>query len=151
MIEILVSSVIPAEIGRVWAVVRDFNAMPAWHPLIAQSRIETGAPSDQIGCVRNFTLTDGARIREQLLSLSDREFEFSYRILEADVPLQNYSAGLQLFRVTDGEATYGRWWARFTALPGQEEELMNTVSNGVFQAGFDALKQRFACKTLDSI
>ena len=118
--------------------------MPSWHPLIAQSRIETGAPSDQIGCVRNFSLTDGARIREQLLSLSDREYEFSYRILDADVPLQNYSAGLQLFRVTDNETTYGRWWAKFDAPPGQEDELAAMVANEVFQAGFDALKARFA-------
>ena len=143
MIEVLVSSVIPAEIGRVWAVVRDFNAMPAWHPLIKQSRIETGAPSDQIGCVRNFSLNDGSRIREQLLSLSDREHSFSYCILEADVPLQDYSAGLSLLRVTDGDATFGRWWAKFNAPAGQEDTLSAMVANDVFQAGFDALKSRF--------
>ena len=143
MIEVLVSSVIPAEIGRVWAVVRDFNAMPAWHPLIQQSRIETGAPSDQIGCVRNFSLQDGSRIREQLLALSDSEHSFSYRILEADVPLRDYSAGLSLWRVTDGEATFGRWRAKFNAPAGQEEALSEMVASEVFQAGFDALKARF--------
>ncbi len=143
MVDVVVSSVIPAEIGRVWNIVRDFNAMPAWHPLIAQSRIETGAPSDQIGCVRNFTLTDGARIREQLLSLSDREHSFSYRILEADVPLQDYFAGLALQPVTDGEVTFGRWWAKFNAPSGQEEALSQLVANEVFQAGFNALKTRF--------
>ena len=143
MIEVLVSSVIPAEIERVWAVVRDFNAMPAWHPLIKQSRIETGAPADQIGCVRNFTLKDGSRIREQLLALSDSEHSFAYRILEAEVPLQNYSAGLSLMRVTDGEATFGRWQARFNAPAGQAETLSDMVANEVFQAGFDALKARF--------
>lgn len=143
MIEVLVSSVIPAEIDRVWAVVRDFNAMPAWHPLIRQSRIETGAPSDRIGCVRNFSLQDGSRLREQLLALSDSEHSFSYRILEADVPLRDYSAGLSLLRVTDGEATFGRWWAKFNAPSGQEETLSEMVANEVFQAGFDALKARF--------
>ena len=143
MIEVLVSSVIPAGIDRVWAVVRDFNAMPAWHPLIRQSRIETGAPSDQIGCVRNFSLQDGSRIREQLLALSDSEHSFSYRILEADVPLQDYSAGLSLWRVTDGEATFGRWRAKFNAPAGQEKALSEMVANEVFQAGFDALKARF--------
>lgn len=143
MIEVLVSSVIPAEIDRVWAVVRDFNAMPAWHPLIRQSRIETGAPSDQIGCVRNFSLQDGSRLREQLLALSDSEHSFSYRILEADVPLQDYSAGLSLLRVTDGEATFGRWRAKFNAPSGQEEALSEMVASEVFQAGFDALKARF--------
>ena len=144
MLEVLVSSVIPASVDRVWAVVRDFNAMPAWHPLIAESRIETGAPSDQIGCVRNFTLTDGARIREQLLSLSDSDHAFSYAILEADVPLQNYTAGLELHPVTDGALTFGKWWARFTAPLGQEKTLSDMVANEVFLAGFLSLKTRFS-------
>ncbi len=143
MIDLCVSSVIPAEIDRVWAVVRDFNAMPNWHPLIAQSRIETGSPSDQIGCVRNFSTTDGGHIREQLLSLSDHDHSFSYSILEADLPLLDYTAGLSLMCITDDDTTFGRWWAKFRTPPGQEEELSKLVRNEVFQAGFEALKSRF--------
>ncbi|MCY4288731.1 MAG: SRPBCC family protein [Aestuariivita sp.] len=144
MINIWVSSIIPTEIERVWAVVRDFNAIPDWHPLIAESRIETGAPSDQIGCIRNFSTTDGGRIREQLLSLSDGNHSFSYCILEADLKLLNYTAGLSLQRVTDGNVTFGSWWAEFNTPPDQEEELSQLVKNEVFQAGFDALKSRFS-------
>ena len=143
MIEIFVSSVIPAGIDRVWAVVRDFNTMPVWHPLIKDSRIEAGAQSDQIGCVQNFTLTDGSRIREQLLSLSDSDHSFSYRILEADLLLMNYTASLSLERITDGNATFGRWRARFNTPSGQEKVLSDKVANDVFQAGFDALKARY--------
>lgn len=144
MIEVYVSSVIPAEIDRVWAVVRDFNAMPVWHPLIKDSRIEAGAPSDQIGCVRNFTLTDGSRVREQLLSLSDFDHSFSYSILETDLPLLNYTASLSFERVTDGGVTFGCWRAKFDTPTGQEEALSDRVANDVFQAGFDALKARYA-------
>ena len=144
MIKIFVSSVLPAPVERVWAVIRDFNAMPVWHPLIADSRIETGAPADQVGCVRNFTLTNGSRIREQLLALSDREHCFTYAILEAEVPLQNYVAGLKLRPVTDGDATLGEWWARFTCPAERAQELTDMVTQEVFQAGFDALKSRFA-------
>lgn len=144
MIDLLVSSVIPARIDRVWAVVRDFNAMPSWHPLIAESRIETGAPSDQIGCVRNFSTTDGGRIRERLLSLSDQEHSFSYSILDSDLRLLDYKAGLSLERITDGDATFGRWRATFRTPPGMEEELSRLVADEVFQAGFEALKSRFA-------
>jgi hypothetical protein len=144
MIDVHVSSVINAPIDRVWAVVRDFNAMPIWHPLIAESRIETGAPSDQIGCVRNFTLTDGARIREKLLAQSDLDFNFTYSILEADIPLQNYMASLALQPITDGDRTFGKWTARFTCPVGMENELHDTVAQNVFQAGFDALNKRFS-------
>jgi len=143
MIEVKVTSVIPAAIDRVWSVIRDFNAMPMWHPLIAECRIETGAPSDQVGCVRNFILTDGARIREKLLAQSDLEHSFAYSILEADVPLLNYRAGISLEAITDGDVTFGRWWASFNTPVGREEELSQMVANDVFQAGFDALKARF--------
>ena len=143
MIEVFVSSVIQANIDRVWAVMRDFNAIPAWHPLIAESRIEGGAPSDSIGCVRNFSLTDGAKIREQLLALSDRDYSFTYSILDADIPLQDYVATATLFPITNGDQTFGVWTAKFTCPADLEKELKQTISNGVFQAGFDALNSRF--------
>ena len=54
----------------------DFNALPNWTPFVADSRIEQNRPSDQIGCVRNFHLKDGGRIRERLLALSDYEMSF---------------------------------------------------------------------------
>ncbi len=107
------------------------------------ARIEAGAASDAIGCVRNFSLTDGANIREQLLSLSDLDHSFSYSILEADIPLQDYIAHFSLLPVTDGNTTFATWSARFTCPTGMEDELKQTVSQGVFQAGFDALKARF--------
>ena len=74
------SAVIPAPVTAVWAVVRDFNALPQWTPFVAESRIEQKKASDQIGCIRNFRLKDGGRIREQLLSLSDYEMSFEYSI-----------------------------------------------------------------------
>ena len=59
MAKVYVSAVIPAPAGAVWAVVRDFNALPNWTPFVAESRIEQNKASDQIGCIRNFRLKDG--------------------------------------------------------------------------------------------
>ena len=106
MIRVTRSAVIDAPIERVWAVLRDFNSHTAWHPVVAESEIEGGEPSDQVGCVRRFTLRDGNRIREQLLALSDRDHLSTYCILDASVPLRRYVATLQLKRVTDGERTF---------------------------------------------
>jgi uncharacterized protein YndB with AHSA1/START domain len=64
------STVIDAPIERVWAVLRDFNSHDEWHDAVDTSRIEGGERGDQVGCVRSFTLRDGNRIREQLLTLS---------------------------------------------------------------------------------
>ena len=95
MIRVYTSSVIDAPADSVWQQVRDFNGLPNWHPAIAESRIEAGAPADRIGCVRNFRTRDGGVIREQLLTLSDFEYECTYSILESPMGVDNYIATLE--------------------------------------------------------
>ena len=83
MIRIFRSSVIDHPVETVWKKIRDFNDLPAWHPAVTDSRIESDRPSDSVGCVRNFNLADdGGNIREQLLTLSDREHTCTYSILQ---------------------------------------------------------------------
>lgn len=138
---IFVSSVLNASAEDVWAKVRDFNALPEWHPAIADSQIEDGKTSDQIGCIRNFNLKDdGGNIREQLLTLSDVEHTCTYSILESPMPLENYMATLSLTPITDGSRTYIQWTAQFNCAPEAEEGLIEFISTGVFQGGFDSLK-----------
>ena len=144
MIRVYTSSVIDAPADGVWALVRDFNALPAWHPMIAESRIEQGRPSDQVGCVRAFRLRDGGRLREQLLALSDFDYQCVYSILESPMPLSAYVATLELTPVTDGNRTFAEWSAEFDCKPADERDLAASIGTGVFQAGFDALKSRFA-------
>lgn len=143
MAEVYTSSIINAPAERVWARIRDFNALPAWHPLIAESRIEGGAPSDQVGCVRDFRLRDGGRIREKLLGLSDYEFSFSYSILESPMGVENYIASLKLTPVTDGNRTFAEWSADFECAAEAEAQLIADIGGDVFQGGFDALKKHF--------
>ena len=141
MVKVFVSSVIPAPADKVWAVVRDFNGMPSWHPVIARSTIEGGRPSDSVGCIRNMTMADGVRVREQLLSLSDFEYSFSYAIVESGLNVTNYVAGLKLTPVTDVNQTFAEWTAEFETAPGSEQETAAMIGRDVFQAGFDALKK----------
>jgi hypothetical protein len=144
MVKVYTSSVIEAPAERVWAQIRDFNGLPAWHPAIAESRIEGREPADKVGCVRNFTLKDGGRIRERLLALSDFEFSCSYAILESPMGVENYVATLKLTPVTDGSRCFVEWTAEFDCPPERERELAQLIGQAVFQGGFDALKQRFA-------
>jgi len=143
MIKVYTSTVIEAPADGVWAVVRDFNALPAWTPFVADSRIEQNWPPDRIGCVRSFRLKDGGVIREQLLTLSDYDFQCGYSILESPMGVENYVATLKLSPVTDGNRTFAEWWAEFDAPPGREQALANQIGQGVFQAAFDHLKARF--------
>ena len=141
MIKVYVSTVLDSPADVVWGVVRDFNGLPKWTPFVSDSRIEQNQPADRIGCVRNFRLKDGGVIREQLLSLSDYDFQCAYSILESPMGVSNYVATLKLTSVTDGNRTFAEWSAEFDPPPGREAELAESIGQGVFQAAFDHLRQ----------
>jgi uncharacterized protein YndB with AHSA1/START domain len=144
MPRVYVSSVIDAPAARVWERVRDFNALPRWHPRIRESRIENGEPSDKVGCVRDFRLQNGDRLREKLLGLSDYDMFCTYSILESPMPLTDYIATLRLTPISDGNRTFIEWTAEFDCAVEAAAELVDGIGNNVFQAGFDALKRQMA-------
>ncbi len=144
MAKVYSSAVIPAPAAAVWAVVRDFNALPVWTPFVAESRIEQNKPSDQIGCIRSFRLRDGGRIREQLLSLSDYDLSFEYSILESPMGVENYVAAFRLIPITETDHTFAEWSAEFDAAPDREDGLVQNIGRNVFAAGLAALKARFS-------
>jgi uncharacterized protein YndB with AHSA1/START domain len=146
VVRVYISSVIDAPADSVWNVIRDFNALSRWHPFITDSRIENSQASDKVGCIREIRVRDGSRIREQLLTLSDFDYQCTYSILESPMPLENYIATLKLTPITDGNRAFVEWSAEFDCDEAQERELAENIGQGVFQAGFDALKQRFARK-----
>ena len=143
MPRLYVSSVIDAAADTVWARVRDFNALPQWHPGIADSRIENHEPGDKVGCVRSIRTRDGGVIRERLLALSDYEYACTYSILESPMGVDGYVATLKLTPITDGARTFAEWSAEFECAEGRERELTEHIGAGVFQGGFDALKRHF--------
>ena len=142
MVKVYTSSVLNAPAEKVWSEIRDFNGLPRWHPAIKDSYIEQRLPSDKVGCVRNFTLHAGGRIRERLLALSDFDYSVTYSILESPMGVANYVATLKLSPITDGNRTFAEWSAEFDCAPERAKELAQTIGQGVFQGGFDALKAR---------
>lgn len=143
MARVYASSVINASAARVWTRVRDFNGLSNWHPAIAESRIENGEPADKVGCIRNFSLRNGDRLREQLLGLSDYDMFCTYSILDSPMPLTNYVATLRLTPITDQDRTFIEWSADFDCAPDKKSELVSSIGGNVFQGGFDALKRAF--------
>ena len=143
MVRVYTSSVIETSADNVWARIRDFNALPLWHPAIADSRIENNEAADRVGCIRHFHLRDGGMIRERLLALSDYDFSCVYEIIESPMGVDNYVAPLKLTPVTDGLRCFAEWSAEFDCAEGRERELTESIGQGVFQGGFDALKRHF--------
>jgi hypothetical protein len=139
--KVYVSSIIDAPADKVWAYVRDFNGLPRFMPAVAESRIEGNAPADQVGCVRNFRMKDGQRLREQLLALSDYDYTQTYNILECGMPLSNYLATVRLVPVTDGNRTFAEWTAEFDASPADTPGLVANIGDNVFMAAFRELQR----------
>jgi hypothetical protein len=143
MVKVYRSTVLDAPADRVWRDLRDFNGLTNWHPSIVSSRIEKGHPADKVGCVRNYQLKDGAKVREKLLSLSDYDFSYTSAILDSPLDLSDYLATLRLLPVTEGNRCFIEWTAEFDCQPEKVAELAETVGDGMFQTGFDALKKRY--------
>ncbi len=142
MVKVSRSTILDAPVAAVWEVLRDFNGHDRWHPAVDRSVLEEGRKTDQIGAVRNFVLGGGERIRERLLSLSDKDRRFRYAIVESDVPLMNYVAEVSLKPVTDGDRTFWSWTSKFETPKGREQELADLVAEGVYDAGFEAVRTR---------
>jgi Polyketide cyclase / dehydrase and lipid transport len=141
------SAVINSPLETVWATIRDFNALPSWHPAIAKSEIEGGLGSNAVGCVRNFSMKEGGHLREQLLALSDVDHCFTYNILVSPMPVKEYVATFRLTPITVGNRTFAEWWADFNVTSGTEQAMVAQIGDGVFVRGFEALEKKLACST----
>ena len=139
MERVFISRVIRADADVVWTLLRDFNGMPDWHPAIADSEIEDGRAPDAVGCVRSFHLADGSHLREQLTELSDAYRMMRYVILDSPMPVTGYDASLQILPVTEGDACLACWEAEFEVSEDDDGATVDTVTNGVFRAGLEAL------------
>jgi Polyketide cyclase / dehydrase and lipid transport len=137
------STVLNTPAKEVWAVIRDFNALPVWHPGVADSMIEDGKAGDQVGAVRNFHLKDGAHLRERLLSHSDVDRHYSYNFEKTPFSVANYHATLRVTPVTDGHRAFVEWWTTFDCGPEKIDDWVHTFAGMVFKGGLDALKGRF--------
>jgi hypothetical protein len=142
MAEAYASAIIETPVETVWAAIRDFGALAAWHPAISHSEIEQGDPPDKVGCIRSLQLHGGGGARERLLMLDDSRYSFSYNFETPAFPVGNYVSTLELIPVTNGDATFARWSATFDEQPEDAGKYVDIVSNGVFAVGLAALAEQ---------
>jgi hypothetical protein len=142
VIEVCRSSVIAAAPERVWALVRDFNAMPEWNATIRGSVIENG-PADRIGCRRVLTFDDGSVWTHELTALSDANMTIAYAIVGmppvTKIPMQNYRAVIHVEPMRDDAGCSITWRA---TLETDHEDLVRERAAAVFQAGFEGLRRK---------
>jgi uncharacterized protein YndB with AHSA1/START domain len=141
MAKIHVTSVVQAPVERVWEYIRNFNDLPKWFPGVTDSHIEAGVPANQVGCIRNFGLEGGPRIREQLLALSDLKHVSTYKMIETPLPIANYVATVQL-HASEGNGTLAEMTSQFDTPTGEENEIVRMLT-ATYQGAFELLKKHF--------
>ncbi|MDG2451959.1 MAG: alpha/beta fold hydrolase [Paracoccaceae bacterium] len=124
---------VAASADAVWAVLRDFDN--GWHPYVAScslSRSATGA------VLREFEVSDGARLVEQRTYFSDTDRVLCYTALSGVEGVFNYAARLEV--TFDGAQSTIVWHAHIVA----RSDRIDAIADGtraVFEAGLDLLEQ----------
>jgi len=117
-----------------WKVIGGFNALPDWHPAVANSELENE------GQDRRLSLADGATLLEKLVQLDDDAHTYSYTIEESPLPVRDYTATIKVHE-RDAGCTL-QWSSEFQADGAPESDAVAIVQ-GIYQGGFDSLKRMF--------
>lgn len=138
------SGVVPASADDVWEIVRQFNGLPSWHPMIAESEIEDGRTAQEVGAVRNLTLADGAQVSERLLILDDDDRTYTYAFTDpGPMPVRSYRSTVRVAPITATGEAFIEWWAWFDSDADVEQDMTNTFAAGVYGGGIEALVAHF--------
>jgi len=142
MLWVFVSGVVDAPAGKVWPVIRRFDAAADWLPFVKSSPIEDGGDPTRVGCVRVLTQTNGEVLREVLVALSDAKHFYSYTFVSSPVPVRNHRTTLRVLPITDGDRSYVEWLSRFEIAPEHETQLVELMNRN-FLNDLRSLAERF--------
>ncbi len=136
------SRTIKAPAADVWAIMRDFAGMGAWHGDITKMHMLKRARSDKVSGIRDFYFGTG-HLNEELLHLDDVQRSFSYRITKSELPWINYVSGPRLWPVTATNTTFGVWTGDWQASPQDDLNLMPNTESNVYQRAFAEIEKNF--------
>ena len=137
------STVVKASPEEVWALVRDFNALPKWFPFIVSSELQEGDLPDRVGAVRTLRARNGGTVRERLLEISDPEMRLRFLTFEgADLTL-NYNGHMRVRPVTRGSGTFFEFYGVFDAADGNIEKASHWLRTQIFASVFIRFEELF--------
>lgn len=148
--KVTLTAEVAAPPDEVWAAIGNFDDM-SWHPAVFSTE---GNGGNAIDATRLLTLGQegGPTIAEVLYKFSDEKMSYSYRITEVAVevlPVTNYSSHLTV-KPRDGGGSIVEWRGAFyrgypnnDPPPELNDEAAIAAVTGVYQAGLDALVERF--------
>ena len=142
---------IQAAPDAVWAQVKDFAALQAWHPAVQSSPASNG---NQVDSVRTLTLKGGGEVVEVLEAYSEAERRYSYRMKSpGPIPVTNYTSTLSVKAGDAAGLTLVEWRGAFyrgypnnDPPPDKNDEAAVKAVTGVYQSGLANLKKLVEAK-----
>lgn len=135
---------IDAPADKVWAIIKDFDALAKWHPAVEASPADNG---NNEGSVRNLKIKGGGTLVETLEKHDDAGKRYSYRAKDGGaLPVTNYTSTITVSG--DGAKSSVEWRGAFyrgfpnnDPPPDQNDEAAVKAVTGVYKSGLDNLKK----------
>ena len=136
---------IDAPAAKVWARIKNFDALKDWHPAIAESPADKG---NEEGSVRQLKLKGGGELTETLEAYNDAQMKYSYRAKDGGaLPVTNYTSTITVRADGDAKATvewrgaFYRGYPNNDPPPDKNDEAAVAAVTGVYQSGLANLKK----------
>ena len=134
MTKVSMTAQIAADPAKVWTMLGRFDGLDAWMPSIASCEGTGSGP----GAKRTLTMGDGASVIEELVSVDESARRYSYKILEAPIPIKNYLSTLSV--TGEGSGSGVSWACEFEA-DGASEADMVAMLVDLYQDSLDNAKK----------
>ena len=139
------SITIKAAPAKVWAMVKDFGNMQAWHPAVASGKMEKKGEDT----FRTLTLKDGGKINEKLRSIDDAAMKIKYEIIDGAAPVADYNSYMVVTAGPGAGESTVTWTGRFYRTyklnppipPGQSDEDAVKFVEGFYDGSLPNLKK----------
>ncbi|MGB4811482.1 MAG: SRPBCC family protein [Methylophilaceae bacterium] len=136
---------IKADPAKVWALVKDFGNIQAWHPGVASTKLEKKGDET----FRTLTFKNGGHVYEKLTSIDDASMKIKYEIEEGTLPLTDYYATMTVEKGDKAGESKVTWVGRFYRLyklnppipEGQDDATAVKAIEGIFDSGLANLQK----------
>lgn len=125
---------IAADPAAVWSMLGRFDGLDAWMPAITRCEGTGSSP----GATRTLTMGDGASVIEEMVSVDESARNYSYKIVEAPLPVKNY---LSTMSVTGEGSGSGVTWASEFEVDGAPEADIEAMMSGLYQSSLENAKK----------
>ena len=135
--EVILTEQFAASGESVWELLRDFGGILRWNTNGIES---VSVEGEGIGAVRTIGIPGGIQLQEKLEAHDDPARSFSYSFTgKLVIPFEDYYATMTV--VDEGDSECRVDWKSTFKHPSMEEGAARELIEGIYLAGFAALKQ----------